>query len=270
MGRKKGKFTMASAVLEFQTEASDRFRHVSSFQEWQNEGESSLASDVRALGYLSPIENATIIIEPRTLMREFLERSLSSLGLESRIASFPDVANWIRLKDWEEWPSPLILLNSCSENSSRANNELHDLRTHDANTPVVIFSDDESRSAVTRAIDTGARGYIPTSFPMHSIKHILKFVRAGGVFVPASCLQSASPVTETSPVTAVNALFTGRQAAVVAALKRGKQNKTIAYELNMCESTVKVHVRAIMKKMKARNRTEVAVRLSETRADTRS
>lgn len=35
-------------------------------------------------------------------------------------------------------------------------------------------------------------------------------------------------------------------------------NKLIAYELNMCESTVKVHVRTIMKKLKARNRTEVA------------
>ena len=32
----------------------------------------------------------------------------------------------------------------------------------------------------------------------------------------------------------------------------------IAYELNMCESTVKVHVRNIMKKLNAKNRTEVA------------
>jgi len=46
---------------------------------------------------------------------------------------------------------------------------------------------------------------------------------------------------------------------VVRALCRGKANKVIAYELNMCESTVKVHVRNIMKKLKAKNRTEVAV-----------
>ncbi len=54
------------------------------------------------------------------------------------------------------------------------------------------------------------------------------------------------------------ALFTTRQAAVVEALKRGKANKIIAYELEMRESTVKVHVRNIMKKLKATNRTEVA------------
>ena len=46
--------------------------------------------------------------------------------------------------------------------------------------------------------------------------------------------------------------------AVVNALRQGKANKTIAFELNMCESTVKVHVRNIMRKLKATNRTEVA------------
>ena len=46
--------------------------------------------------------------------------------------------------------------------------------------------------------------------------------------------------------------------AVIRALQQGKSNKVIAYELNMCESTVKVHVRNIMKKLHATNRTEVA------------
>jgi DNA-binding NarL/FixJ family response regulator len=53
-------------------------------------------------------------------------------------------------------------------------------------------------------------------------------------------------------------MFTRRQVAVIDALRKGKANKIIAYELNMCESTVKVHVRNIMKKLNAKNRTEVA------------
>jgi DNA-binding NarL/FixJ family response regulator len=44
----------------------------------------------------------------------------------------------------------------------------------------------------------------------------------------------------------------------VEALRKGKANKIIAYELQMRESTVKVHVRNIMKKLHATNRTEVA------------
>jgi hypothetical protein len=40
-------------------------------------------------------------------------------------------------------------------------------------------------------------------------------------------------------------------------LRRAMANKLIAYELTMCESTVKVHIRNIMKKLKATNRTKV-------------
>ena len=52
--------------------------------------------------------------------------------------------------------------------------------------------------------------------------------------------------------------FTARQIAVIDALRKGKANKIIAFELNMKESTVKVHVRNIMKRLKAHNRTEVS------------
>ena len=88
----------------------------------------------------------------------------------------------------------------------------------------------------------------------------IELARAGGVYVPASSLIAAHRVQE-APSTAVqksNGLFTARQAAVVEALRRGKANKIIAYELKMRESTVKVHVRNIMKKLHATNRTEVA------------
>ena len=49
-------------------------------------------------------------------------------------------------------------------------------------------------------------------------------------------------------------LLTDRQAAVADAISRGMPNKVIAYELNLCENTVKVHIRGIMKKLQARNR----------------
>ncbi|MGO9420113.1 response regulator transcription factor, partial [Roseiarcus sp.] len=55
-------------------------------------------------------------------------------------------------------------------------------------------------------------------------------------------------------------ILTDREHLVVKAIKEGKSNKVIAYELNMCESTVKVHVRNVMKKFNAKNRTEVAMR----------
>ena len=64
------------------------------------------------------------------------------------------------------------------------------------------------------------------------------------------------------PAKGLGDLFTPRQAAVAHALRRGKANKIIAYELNMCESTVKIHIRNILKKLKATNRTEAAFKLN--------
>jgi DNA-binding NarL/FixJ family response regulator len=51
--------------------------------------------------------------------------------------------------------------------------------------------------------------------------------------------------------------FTPRQLEILNCLRRGLANKMIAYELKMRESTVKIHVRNIMKKLRATNRTQI-------------
>ena len=57
--------------------------------------------------------------------------------------------------------------------------------------------------------------------------------------------------------------LTTRQIAVLSHLQQGKANKIIAHELRMSESTVKVHVRNIMRKMGATNRTQAAYRATQ-------
>ena len=46
--------------------------------------------------------------------------------------------------------------------------------------------------------------------------------------------------------------------AVLNCLREGKSNKIIAYQLGMCENTAKAHVRNVLKKLGATNRTEAA------------
>lgn len=53
--------------------------------------------------------------------------------------------------------------------------------------------------------------------------------------------------------------LTKRQIQVLACLKRARSNKEIARELDMSEATVKVHVRQVMRKLGATNRTHAAV-----------
>ena len=107
-------------------------------------------------------------------------------------------------------------------------------------------------------------GYIPTNLSLDVAIEAMQFVRAGGIFVPASSIMSGHNRPSDGSLPGAKerfgGIFTTRQAAVVKALREGKANKRIAHELDMRESTVKVHVRNIMRKLNARNRTEVAYR----------
>ena len=57
--------------------------------------------------------------------------------------------------------------------------------------------------------------------------------------------------------------FTPRELDIRDLLRRGMQNKLIAYELGISQSTVKAHLRSIMMKLKAKNRTEAACMLAQ-------
>lgn len=135
--------------------------------------------------------------------------------------------------------------------------------------PVVILADTEDLAQILTALECGARGYIPTSVGIDVCVEAINLAAAGGIFVPASSVLSMrhlidSSSRDTQPLTGI---FTLRQAEVAQALRRGKANKIIAYELNLRESTVKVHIRNIMKKLKATNRTEVAYMVNDLLAE---
>jgi DNA-binding NarL/FixJ family response regulator len=115
------------------------------------------------------------------------------------------------------------------------------------------------------ALECGVRGYIPATVGIDVCINAIRLAIAGGAFVPAASFLATkdalhSSFNEARPLTPI---FSPREVAVVEALRQGKANKIIAYDLNMCESTVKVHVRSIMKKLKATNRTEVAYKIHQ-------
>lgn len=199
-----------------------------------------------------------VIIEKRALVRECITRGLRAAS-GYNVVSFPSVESWLDGADMV--PASLILLCITGRpNDADTYREVSLLGQQSTRIPTIILSDVEDPDEIIGALDRGARGYIPTSLPLDIAIEAMRLVEAGGAFVPASSLVAARRSAENSCASKQTAggLFTERQAAVVEALRRGKANKTIAYELDMRESTVKVHVRNIMKKLKARNRTEVA------------
>jgi len=53
--------------------------------------------------------------------------------------------------------------------------------------------------------------------------------------------------------------LSGREAAILKGLVQGASNKVIAYQLRITEATVKVHVKAILRKIRVKNRTQAAI-----------
>ena len=54
-------------------------------------------------------------------------------------------------------------------------------------------------------------------------------------------------------------MLSGREAAILGGLVLGAANKVIAYQLKITEATVKVHVKAILRKIRVKNRTQAAI-----------
>jgi DNA-binding NarL/FixJ family response regulator len=134
------------------------------------------------------------------------------------------------------------------------------------NIPLALLSEQAEPDSVREALSLGIQGYIPTTLPPFMMMHALRLIRAGGTFIPADLLFRAVEGRATSeendwPDKSPQG-FTPRQLEVLQRLRQGMSNKVIAYELQMQESTVKVHVRQILRKLKATNRTQAAFLLS--------
>jgi DNA-binding NarL/FixJ family response regulator len=208
----------------------------------------------------APTKNFIVVIDAHLFSRECLLRVLGE-ECSGRVASFSTVDQWVNSPQLGS--TSVVVLCQYGRSPADAMREVERLCEFSAQTgdcPVVVLSNNEDPDLIVKMLGKSVRGYIPTSLSVAIVVQAIELARAGGVYVPASSLIAAHrpPEEPLAPAQKVNNLFTARQAAVVDALRRGKANKIIAYELKMRESTVKVHVRNIMKKLHATNRTEVA------------
>jgi DNA-binding NarL/FixJ family response regulator len=129
--------------------------------------------------------------------------------------------------------------------------------------PLIMLSDLEDShqlNTIRGALRAGANGFISTrSTGLAMTLSAIRFVQAGGTFAPLEMLLSDASAPTAAPAPAASPYrLTARQKAVLAQLQQGKANKIIAHELGMSESTAKVHIRNIMRKMGATNRTQAA------------
>lgn len=160
---------------------------------------------------------------------------------------------------------------------------------------VIVLSGLEDPEIMRQALDTGAMGFIPKVYSPGVMLSAVRLVLSGGVYVPPMMLEGvhdpqsitmepqdqagegepepgeATPAKQRmflidrtdldNPQTLEHwrSMLTGRQMDVLKQLSHGQANKQIGRNLGISEGTVKIHLAAIFRTLKVRNRTEAVV-----------
>jgi len=154
----------------------------------------------------------------------------------------------------------LVLLSLTDAGRTECARALKVLSDLNASIPIVVLATANDVDLARTAINCGAKGYIPCTTSFEIAVEAVRFILAGGTYVPMDCLLASGRLDLPAPDSQLSNVLTAREVKVVQAIQQGKSNKVIAYELGICESTVKVHLRNVMKKLKAKNRTDVAIK----------
>lgn len=209
-----------------------------------------------------------VLIDPKPLRREGIGNLLVLKNGNLAVRLFADGAAFLVDEPVNGARADVILLSTGGADLDDAwvSGQMRLIADRAPDIPLVILSDREDAVDVARVLASGVRAYIPTSMAAAVAIEVLNLVLAGGTFVPAHILKNAMPRSDGQPSEMPKRAepellvdLTPRQRQVLQLISLGKQNKVIAHALRMEEGTVKVHLREIMRKLKAQNRTQVAL-----------
>lgn len=116
---------------------------------------------------------------------------------------------------------------------------------------VTLLSGVASRDVAAEALTRGADGFIPKSMTAASMVNAIQFVLSGERYMPVDMQSFDSP--------APFADLSRRERETLEQLCLGLSNKEIARALSVQEATIKLHIKNLMAKMGAANRTQAAL-----------
>ena len=130
------------------------------------------------------------------------------------------------------------------------------IRAQFAEARIIMLTTFEGDVEIQRALEAGARGYLLKNMPPSDLVDVIRQVHAGKRRIPA---EVASHLAEHMG----EEELTNREVEVVREVVAGHRNREIGERLFISEETVKVHLKHIMEKLGAKDRTQavaVAVR----------
>lgn len=138
------------------------------------------------------------------------------------------------------------------------------LREQGVSVPITILTTSEEERDLVECLRNGAQGYLLKDMePEELVAALHKIVAGESVVAPqlASTLAKAlqeKPQVQKTIDTPLSEL-TPREREIISHLAEGQSNKAIARDLGISDGTVKLHVKAILRKLNVRSRVEAAV-----------
>jgi DNA-binding NarL/FixJ family response regulator len=204
-------------------------------------------------------DNTVAIVDASRLRRECLRLALAQHNPERAVVEAGSADDLVHLAA-EGGRLDLILMSAATADHVELR-QIETLRRALPDTPVVVVAEADNAQRARQILATGARGFLPVSLSVKVLMGAIDLVLAGGVYVPSSLLD-AGPLRAGAAATEPSAPWselTRRQRDVLALISQGKSNKLIADALTMSESTVKAHVKQIIKRLNVANRTQAAL-----------
>jgi len=140
---------------------------------------------------------------------------------------------------------------------------LRRLREQGIASPITMLTTSNEERDLVESLRNGAQGYLLKDMDPEDLVKALRSIVAGETVVApqlagtlARALQSKEAVEE--PSTPLSEL-TPRETEILEHLAEGQSNKVIGRALGITDGTVKLHVKAILRKLKVRSRVEAAV-----------
>lgn len=127
-------------------------------------------------------------------------------------------------------------------------------------TKIVLFSGSADASFVKQAVECGAKGIIPKEMHIKAIESAIRLVHNDEVFLPASFMSMMSVGAKSdNDVSTLSSI----EKTILKHAADGRTNKEIAIYTGSTEMQIKMSMRAICKKLDAKNRTHAAIKARE-------
>jgi DNA-binding NarL/FixJ family response regulator len=123
------------------------------------------------------------------------------------------------------------------------------IRAEFSDARVIVVTTFEGDYEIQRALTAGASGYVLKSAPLDELVGVIRKVYAGRKHLPPSVAENLAVYVGGDPLTE-------REIEVLSRIAEGDRNRDIGKHLGISEDTVKVHVKRIMDKLGAKDRTQ--------------